>query len=61
MMSKTKPQENTMTEKGTVQLSMNVDPDLKKEIRIAALNKGMTMTEWILKWVKVGLNETKKE
>ena len=50
-----------MTEKGTVQLSMNVDPDLKKEIRIAALNEGKTMTEWILKWVKVGLNEIKKE
>lgn len=61
MTTETKQQEQSMTNKGTVQLSMNIDPDLKTDIRIAALREGVTMTEWVLKWIEIGLSESKNE
>lgn len=57
MTTKNKPVGNDMTEKGTVQLSMNIDPDLKTRIKLTAIKNNMTMTEWVLKWVDVGLKE----
>jgi len=51
------PQGIGMTEKGTKQLSMNVDPDLKMRIKLTAIKKGKSMTELILSWIEDGLDK----
>ena len=60
MKTKNRPQVIEMTEKGTTQLSMNVDPELKTRIKITAIQKNKTMTELILSYILDGLNKDEK-
>ncbi len=54
-------QENTMTIKGTTQLSMNVSPELKTRIKLTAIKEGKTMTNLILEWIEDGLSKSEKK
>jgi predicted HicB family RNase H-like nuclease len=53
-----KPNKNdNMTKPGTTQLSMNIDPELKKRAKITALNKGITLSELIIEYIETGLKK----
>lgn len=53
--------ENNMTKPGTVQLSMNIDPDLKRRLKIVAINKNKTLTEIVEGYIEKCLIEDEKQ
>ena len=60
----TKPQNeihDTMSKPGTIQLSMNIDPELKTRAKIMAINKGISMTELLTGYIIDGLKKDEKK
>jgi len=50
-----------MTKPGTVQLSMNIDPDLKRRAKILAISKNITLSELVTKYIEEGLTKDEKQ
>lgn len=50
-----------MTDKKIVQIAMRAEAELKNEIKIMAIKKGITMNELLVRYVKDGVEQDKRE
>lgn len=60
-MAKSIEDPDKMTKPRTVQLSMNIDPDLKTRAKILAISKNITLTELVTKYIEEGLTKDEKQ
>jgi predicted HicB family RNase H-like nuclease len=60
-MTETKGDQNNMTKPGTTQLSMNIDPNLKRRVKIVAINKNVSLTDLITEYITVGVEKDEKK
>lgn len=52
---------DNMTTPGTTQLSMLIDPDLKRRIKIMAVTRNLTITDLVVEYVEKGLTKDEKQ
>lgn len=60
MLSKTEGNTDKIPKPGTIQLSMNIDPELKTRAKIMAIKKNKTLTELIIGYIETGLSNDEK-
>ncbi len=50
-----------MADKKIVQIAMRADAELKNEVKIMAIKKGITMNDLLVRYVKDGVERDKRE
>ncbi|MEL7670247.1 hypothetical protein [Methanobacterium sp.] len=50
-----------MADEEIVQIAMRAEVDLKNEIKIMAIKKGITMNDLLIRYVKDGIERDKRE